>query len=79
MAVSTETTVLDHTDSLTSTKIESFPIPGRLVHGRSFPLAIRPKEGVQFEDIKVAAEHLQTLAKAGVFDSLLSQRAQPRH
>lgn len=56
-------------------KIETFTIPGsRTVHGKTFPLGIRPKDDQQFQTTESAVEYLKGLAETGVFDQLLSQR-----
>ncbi|KAK7754734.1 hypothetical protein SLS62_003292 [Diatrype stigma] len=53
---------------------EIFEIPnGRKVHGNSFPLGIRVKEGSSFEDIDSAVRSIETLTDRGTFNSLLSR------
>ena len=76
MATTTTTTaIISPKASQLGTKIETFSIHGsRTVHGKAFPLGIRPKQGLDFRNIDSAVEHLKTLGKSGTFDRLLSQR-----
>lgn len=76
MATTTTTTAtISPETSQLGSQIEIFSIDGsRTVHGNAFPLGIRPKEGLGFQDINSAVEYLGTLGKAGSFDRLLSQR-----
>lgn len=55
--------------------IEVFYIPNsRKVHGHSFPLGIRVKEGSSFPDLDAAISYIESLADRGTFNGLLSQR-----
>lgn len=57
--------------------IEIFDIPnGRKVHGNSFPLGLRVKEGSSFEDVDSAARSIEALTDGGTFNSLLIHRKQ---
>lgn len=55
--------------------IEIFEVPAsRLVHGKSFPLGIKPKEGSTFANVDDAVECIAKRAEEGVFNSLLTNR-----
>lgn len=53
--------------------IETFEVPAsRSVHGKSFPLGIKPKDNKKFANIDDATEYISKLAEEGVFNSLLT-------
>ncbi|QKX56949.1 uncharacterized protein TRUGW13939_04057 [Talaromyces rugulosus] len=53
--------------------IETFEVPvSRSVHGKSFPLGIKPRDGTAFANVDDAAGHIAKLAEEGVFNSLLT-------
>jgi len=55
--------------------IETFEVPvSRSVHGKSFPLGIKPRDGTAFANVDDAAGHIAKLAEEGVFNSLLTNR-----
>jgi hypothetical protein len=75
MATTTATTTSSSETLQLGSKIETFAVPGsRTVHGKTFPLGIRPKDDQQFQTVESAVEYLKGLAETGVFDRLLSQR-----
>jgi hypothetical protein len=76
MAITTIATATNSSESLQlGSKIETFAIPGsRTVHGKTFPLGIRPKDDQQFQTVESAVDYLKELAETGVFDQPLSQR-----
>jgi hypothetical protein len=75
MAVSTATEAGSSEVSQLGSRIETFAVPGtRTVHGKTFPLGIRPKEDQEFENAESAVAYLKELSEKGVFDSLITQR-----
>ncbi|EFX02219.1 taud/tfda taurine catabolism dioxygenase [Grosmannia clavigera kw1407] len=57
---------------LSGSLLETFEIAGsRLVHGKVFPLGIRPRSGTEFGSVEEAAAHFQQLADGQMFQQLL--------
>lgn len=75
MATETITIPPSETVTLSDSRVEAFEIPGtHLVHGNTFPLGVRVKNGRSFDTIEESAKHLQKLSDAGTLKSLLRQR-----
>lgn len=55
--------------------IEIFDIPNhRLVHGRSFPIGIKPKGDLIGANLDTVLKYISSLAEKDVFNNILTQR-----
>ncbi|CAH0057803.1 unnamed protein product [Clonostachys solani] len=59
-------------DLVSDSYIEIFEIPNeRKVHGKSFPLGVKVKDGAPFKGLNDAITHIESLADRGTFNTLL--------
>lgn len=62
-------------DLVSDPYIEVFEIPNeRKVHGKSFPLGVKVKDGAPFKGLNDAIAHIESLTDRGTFNTLLRRR-----